>query len=147
MSELRHALTVRAPATTVFAAVTTPDGIAGWWTRDLEGTGAVGSIWTFRFPSGAFNCMQVIRSERDRGVEWLCVDGHPEWRNTSVRFELTDRGTETGVTFLHAGWRKPTDYMHECGHHWSDYLASLKSFCETGVGSPNPGQAARPYSE
>lgn len=144
MSEIRHSLEIEAPADVVFDAVATKGGLAGWWTRDVELVGVVRSVWTFRFRSGSFNSMRVARAERGTVIEWECVDGHLEWFGTSVEFRLTEEEGRTRVNFRHSNWRETTRFMRECDEHWGAYMQSLKSYCETGAGSPDPGPELAP---
>jgi hypothetical protein len=38
--------------------------------------------------------------------------------------------------FAHSGWRTVTDMFAACNYDWAQFLASLKSYCETGTGTP-----------
>lgn len=122
----------------VRAALTSREGLAGWWTKNVETESTVGSVSTFRFSSGAFNRMKIIALDPDR-VEWECVDGHIEWIGTRVRFELRQEGDGVKVCFSHSGWRELTEYVGECSFHWANYFVSLHNYCETGQGTPNVG--------
>lgn len=139
MKEIYHCLAIQAPMEKIFQALTTKDGLSGWWTIDLEVTGAVGSISTFRFKSGAFNKMKIIRAESSL-IEWLCIDGHKEWIGTHVTFELDNQGEETKVCFSHFGFKEQTEYIGECSFHWAKYMISLQQYCETGIGIPSEGR-------
>lgn len=124
---------------TVLKAVSSKSGLASWWTKNMDHIGMVGSISTFRFKSGAFSKMKIIKAEPGL-IEWLCVDGHDEWKGTHVTFELENQGEETKVCFSHYGFKEQTEYVGECSFHWANYLISLKNFCETGKGMPNEGR-------
>ena len=39
----------------VYDALTTVEGLAGWWTDDTSGTEDVGGVLEFRFPVGGFD--------------------------------------------------------------------------------------------
>ena len=55
MLDIRHEVGIRTDdADEVFAALTTIEGLAGWWTTDTTGDGDVGGTLRFRFPSGGF---------------------------------------------------------------------------------------------
>lgn len=138
MKEIYFCLSVNAPFETVFQALTQKEGLAGWWTKNLDHTGIVGNISTFRFSSGAFNKMKIIKIEPDF-IEWLCVDGHKEWIDTHITFKLSNEKNETKVCFSHFGFKEQTEYVGECSFHWANYMISLRQFCETGKGLPNEG--------
>ena len=138
MNRIYHCFRVKAPLARVRAALTSREGLSGWWTMNVETAGTVGSVSTFRFSSGAFNRMKIIALDPDR-VEWECVDGHTEWIGTRVRFELREEVDGVKVCFSHFGWRELTEYVGECSFHWANYFVSLQSYCESGQGTPNAG--------
>jgi diamine N-acetyltransferase len=144
--EIAHALEIDAEPAIVWRALTTPDGLAGWWTRDLDVAEGVGGASTFRFRSGAFNRMRVVAVEAERRLEWECVDGADEWIGTRVEFRVGPDGEGgTRLGFRHFDWQGQTDYLAECSYHWAVYLGSLQRLCVRGRGEPNVGgNAARP---
>ena len=46
---IAHRVGIKAPADKVYAALTTLDGLAGWWTRDTTGRAQPGGAIDFRF--------------------------------------------------------------------------------------------------
>ncbi|MBB5867211.1 uncharacterized protein YndB with AHSA1/START domain [Allocatelliglobosispora scoriae] len=121
----------------VYDALTTIDGLAGWWTRDTTGSVEQGGVIAFRFVPGGFD-MRVVELTPGERVAWLVVDGPPEWIGTTVTWELKQEGDYTIVLFSHTGWREPNEFMHHCSTKWAIFLMSLKSLLETGTGSPAP---------
>jgi uncharacterized protein YndB with AHSA1/START domain len=122
----------------VYAALTTVDGLAGWWTDDVRGDGGVGGVLEFRFPPvGGFD-MEVLELRPRERVAWRVVDGPAEWIGTTVEFDLRQDGDYTVVLFAHRGWREPVEFMHHCSTKWASFLLSLKSLVETGKGAPAP---------
>jgi uncharacterized protein YndB with AHSA1/START domain len=138
MKEIYHCFNIGTSTDKVYTALTTKTGLSGWWTRNAEVDGAVGSVSTFRFSSGAFNKMLITKAEPEK-IEWKCVDGHDEWKETKITFELRQEGEKTKVCFSHYGFREQTEYVGECSFHWAYYLTSLQQYCETGTGTPNEG--------
>ena len=86
----------------MYAAVTTVDGLAGWWTADTTGQAEVGGLLEFRFEPGGFD-MVVLEQEPGRSVLWEVVDGPPEWIGTTVRWELQQEGDYVIVLFAPRG--------------------------------------------
>jgi uncharacterized protein YndB with AHSA1/START domain len=121
----------------VYDALTTVDGLAGWWTDDTTGDPEVGGVLAFRFLPGGFD-MKVVDLERDKRVQWRVVDGPEEWIDTRIDWDLRQEGDYTIVLFKHEGWKEPVEFMHHCSTKWASYLLSLKSLVETGVGAPSP---------
>lgn len=121
----------------VYDALTTIDGLAGWWTRDTTGDPTPGGTIQFRFPAGGFD-MEVAEVEPGARVVWNVVDGPDEWIGTTVRWDLSRTDDHAIVSFTHAGWAEPVDFMGHCSTKWATYLMSLKSLIETGAGAPAP---------
>ena len=136
MPEIRHLVTIDAPAGVVFMALTEQEGLAGWWTSDAEVKPVIGSIAGFKFGDQYHNTMRVVALDMNTRVEWICLQGHPEWVDTSLIFDLENREGATVVRFTHGDWREMTDFYATCNYHWGFYMRSLKAFCETGTGEP-----------
>ena len=138
MPEIRHLVGVESPSTDgVYAALTTIDGLSGWWTNDTTGDPALGGKIAFRFPPGGFD-MEVIELTPGERVRWRVVDGPPEWIGTVIDWRLRQDKDHTKVLFTHEGWAEPVEFMHHCSTKWATYMLSLKALVETGSGKPSP---------
>ncbi len=126
----------------VYDALTTVDGLAGWWTTDTTGDTDPGGVIKFQFPPvGGFD-MEVLEAVPGKKVTWRVADGPEEWLGTTVDWELRQDGDYTIVLFKHEGWREPVEFMHHCSTKWGQFLMSLKSLVETGDGQPAPRDVA-----
>jgi uncharacterized protein YndB with AHSA1/START domain len=123
----------------VYKALTTREGLAGWWTTDTQGEEKVGGVLAFRFGNGGFD-MKVLQLAPARHVLWQVVEGPEEWIGTKVSFDLKQEGDWTIVLFKHQGWKEPVEFMHHCSTKWAIFLLSLKSLVETGKGAPWPNE-------
>jgi uncharacterized protein YndB with AHSA1/START domain len=122
----------------VYDALTTVDGLAGWWTDDTSGNGDVGGVLEFRFPPvGGFD-MEVVELQPRQRVAWRVVDGPEEWIGTTIHWDLRQDDDYTIVLFKHQGWKEQVEFMNHCSTKWASYLLSLKSLVETGEGAPAP---------
>ncbi|MDX6277399.1 MAG: hypothetical protein QOJ72_1527 [Nocardioidaceae bacterium] len=121
----------------VYAALTTIEGLSGWWATDTKGQVEVGGILEFRFIPGGFD-MKVLELVPGKRVLWEVVDGPPEWVGTTVRWDLTQVDDWTIVLFAHEGWAEPVEFMYHCSTKWATFLISLKQLIETGKGAPEP---------
>ena len=140
MVDILHRVGVLTPGPErVYEALTTIDGLAGWWTVDTKGSGdQVGDLLLFRFPPvGGFD-MEVVELQPSERVAWRVVDGPDEWVGTTIEWDLSQAGDHTVVLFTHRGWAEPVEFMHHCSTKWGSFLMSLKSFVETGEGAPAP---------
>jgi uncharacterized protein YndB with AHSA1/START domain len=123
----------------VYTALTTVEGLSGWWTSSTQGQSKVGGVLQFRFHAGGFD-MKVLELRPDQHVLWQVVDGPDEWLGTKVSFDLKQEGDWTIVLFRHLGWKEPVEFMHHCSTKWGVFLLSLKALLETGKGAPHPNE-------
>ncbi len=136
MPNIKHLLTISSAVDRVYRAVTTQDGLAGWWTKETTTDGQVGGFAEFRFGDRYYNKMEITRLEPGRRVEWKCLKGDPEWIGTTLVFDLESTEDATRLRFGHNDWRDETDFFANCNFHWGFYMQSLKQYCETGEGTP-----------
>jgi uncharacterized protein YndB with AHSA1/START domain len=121
----------------VYRALTTLEGLCGWWTDNTQGESEVGAVLQFRFGAGGFD-MKVLELQPGRRVLWEVIAGPQEWIGTKVSFDLKQQADWTIVLFKHQGWKQPVEFMHHCSTKWGVFLLSLKSLLETGKGAPYP---------
>ena len=124
---------IDAPPATVFAALTTADGLASWWTRSVR---AEGDRLTFGFGEQHIT-MRVDEAIEPSSVVWTCLehDKFPEWQGTVLRFALSGDGT-TVLRFAHLGLEPELECYGTCSRGWDHYLASLRGAVTGAGGSP-----------
>jgi uncharacterized protein YndB with AHSA1/START domain len=129
--------TIAAGPERVLAALTTTEGVAGWWGTTSGSAGAVGDVLEVGFGTSRVITMDVASLEPGR-VEWFVKRAPftPEWDGTSIVFELgpSDDGTE--LHFRHVGLTPRFECYEMCHAGWTHYLASLAAYAEHGVGDP-----------
>jgi len=132
--DIRHRVGIAAPQHRVYEMLATKDGLAKFWTRQVEGDSEVGGKLRFFFgkpePSAV---MEVVELSRDDRVQWRCVNGAPEWVGTTVTFDLKSSSGETVLLFTHADWREPVEFMHHCSTKWATVLIGLRRGLEDGA--------------
>ncbi len=139
MPDIRHRVGINAPVTEVFDAVATREGVARWWTRDVDGESRPGGTLAFRFggPEPAA-VMEVAELSPPTRVRWRCVEGPDEWKDTILTFDVKPSGKETALVFTQAGWGQPVEFMHHCSTKWGYFLLGLKAGLEGGKATPWP---------
>lgn len=143
MVDIIHRIGIRSPAAQVYAALTTLEGLAGWWTEDVQGDARAGGRIEFHFRSETGELkgtavMAVQALDAPREVRWRCVDGPAEWVGTDIAFELSEQDDQTIVLFGHRHWREAVEFMAHCSMKWATFLLSLREYVETGKGRPSP---------
>jgi uncharacterized protein YndB with AHSA1/START domain len=143
MVNIVHKIGIKAPLSTVYAALASVEGVAGWWTRETSGDARRGGTVNvlFRNPTGVevgrmgFELIELTPNEE---VVWRFTSGPEEWIGTEVTFNLDQRGDQTIVIFGHRHWREAKEFMAHCSMKWATFLLSLKQLAETGAGRPAP---------
>ncbi len=128
---------VAASRGSVFAALSTTDGLAAWWTTSVSGDASLGGRIEFTF-GGDFNpVMRVTQANPVDGVAWACVGGVEQWTDNSFVFDLADHDGATRVRFRqdYATELSDDDYAIYT-FNWAYYLESLRLYCTKGSGNP-----------
>ncbi|WP_349407503.1 SRPBCC domain-containing protein [Pseudalkalibacillus sp. SCS-8] len=147
-NDFRTELTVEAPRDALYKAIYTEDGVRGWWTRFADIGEQEGTKSTFRFPAAGFYV--ITRTEEltlNEQVIWKVVESkHPEssgfedledWTGTTIRFQIEPAGdNQSKLVFVHEGLTPQLECYDACERGWGHYIHSLKSYVETGEGSP-----------
>jgi len=147
MNGIYHKIGIRAGSEEVIKALTTKAGLAGWWTRQVDGdfhggSSAVGGSIHFQFGNkGGFDMkVQELAPER---VLWECTGGPEDWVGSHVDFKLNASKAEDGATmtiihFRHQDWKNESEFTAHCSMKWATFLLSLRSLVEAGRGQPAP---------
>jgi hypothetical protein len=114
------------------------DEIAHWWTNDLSAKPEVGSLAEFRFNQWGAGVLQFEVAELDAGekVHWISRQGPPQWAGTSVTWQLTPVHNGTKLVFTQDGFAQVDEVYEQTRGNWEYFLDSLKSYLETGKGTP-----------
>lgn len=137
---LLHQMDIKAPPKKVFAALTTRDGLAGFWTSEVQAEPRVGSVARFNFPGAPAPLrMRIDALEPDKRVAWTCLGDFPGWEGTTVSWLLSPAadGAGTSVLFRHgdvSAWPEPG--IASVNYTWGQIAARLKGYSETGTPQP-----------
>ncbi|MBL0224154.1 MAG: SRPBCC domain-containing protein [Geobacteraceae bacterium] len=143
MADILHRIGIKAPADQVYKALTTLDGLAGWWTEEVAGDTQVGGKIEFRFLTKTGKIlgrmvMEVQELNKNTDVRWRCVEGPEEWVGTDITFQLSEQDGQTIILFGHRNWREAVEGTYHCSMKWATFLLSLREYLETGRGKPSP---------
>jgi len=143
MIDIIHRVGIKAPLSKVYAALSTIEGVAGWWTEETTGVSEPGGAIDFQFSSPGGEriggmTMEVMALDPDKEVHWRCKAGPEEWIGTDVVFKLSQEDDYTIVRFGHRNWREAVEFTEHCSMKWATFLLSLKDLVETGRGKPSP---------
>lgn len=145
MVDIAHRVGIKAPASQVYQALATPEGVAAWWAEDTHGDREAGGSVKVRFTNNGqeIGAMEMELEQLVPGelVLWRFLAGPAEWIGTHARFTLKQEGDYCIVLFTHEGWKERVEFTSHCSTKWAVFLMSLKALLETGKGQPNPHDA------
>ena len=145
MNHYQQSLVIEAAPAAVYAALTTPQGLRGWWTQDCDVATQVGGMLQFRF-GPHYKHMRIEQLDPQREVRWLCTVAHidvdrftrkDEWVGTQLAFHLSPHGDgHTRLDFEHIGLVPEFECHEICSDGWRHFLRSLQLYAQTGKGTP-----------
>lgn len=134
MASIKHLLHINASIEKVFEALTTIDGLCGWWTINTKGDTNVGGTIQFRFGDYGGPDMKVKEIKPNLTVSWECVGGNDGWLGQIFLFQLDTNDNKTRLRFEQSGWQDTGDFYASCNFSWGRYMESLRQLCQTGKG-------------
>jgi uncharacterized protein YndB with AHSA1/START domain len=143
MVDIIHRIGIKSSQAKVYEALSTIEGLAHWWTEEVEGDEQIGGRieFTFRTETGEIKgkmTMEVQELHPQKNVRWRCVGGPPEWIGTDITFELSQQDDQIIIIFGHRNWREAVEFTAHCSMKWAVFLLSLREYVETGKGKPSP---------
>lgn len=138
MTDIVQELTIEATPENVFHALTEPDEIAEWWSNHVTAERKVGSFTEVRFENGGVMKMEITDLEVGKNVHWRCRLSPHNWEGSTITWDLTPISKGAKLLFGHHNLTVgDTSYsIEETRAGWEYFLLSLKSYLETGKGTP-----------
>lgn len=142
LSDMVHELDISADPKTVYRAIATREGEAGFWTPKNTVEPKVGSIAEFRFGGEPAPLrMRIDALEEGKRVAWTCLGEFPGWKDTTVTWDLRSGpdGKGTTLTFRHGNLERagyPEAAIGRVNYTWGQVIGRLKAFAETGKPQP-----------
>lgn len=137
MRTIIHTVQIHAPRSAVYRALTTEEGVTGWWSTKATLRPGEGNVIEFTFVGDFHPKMRQTKLMEDELVEWRCVEGHSPWQDNTFSFVLRPVGNETSLRFVqHYAQELDDDTYGTYNFNWGYYLGSLKKLCEDGEGTP-----------
>jgi uncharacterized protein YndB with AHSA1/START domain len=162
MPNIHQELLIGAPVEKVYHAITSEEGLSGWWTPAVTAKPELDTVARFQFGPDYFKEMKITELKHSKLVKWTCIKGAGEWVGTNISFELLEGNKQsltksrselldqikqqkhfdkgTLLIFHHNDWKEYTSMFAECSYTWGQFLKSIKLLCETGEGRPWPTQ-------
>lgn len=137
MAEMKHLILIEAAPAAVFNALTTSEGLRGWWTADSQAEPRAGGKTELGFHdrSTVFR-MKIAEFKPSRHLVWECVGDDEEWTGTRLIWDLHEEDGKTLLEFQHGNWKQQSRYFKTCNSTWGMLMYRLKDFVEGK--SPGP---------
>jgi uncharacterized protein YndB with AHSA1/START domain len=121
-----------------YTALTTQDGITGWWTSRAAVSGAaVGDTLSMSFPDAPMTWdMRIASADPPEHLDWECTGGPPGWPGTRVVWALEPADGGVVVRLDHTGFAAVDDMFRMVTVGWAQMLLSLKDHLASGVRKP-----------
>ena len=138
MADILHEVTIGASPAKVYEALTDQGDLQAWWTEHAKARAETGTVSEFSFYGGmAVFKLSVDTLAAAEKVYWSVQQGPPGWENTHITWDLTEVEGQTKVLLGHRDWATTEGLYANSSYNWAWYLTSLKSYLETGTGTPH----------
>lgn len=130
MYSIEHINYIKAPASVLYKALTTREGLAQIWTKKLNVEPEADYINEFDFDEGYITRMKIIELHESNRIIWKCIASDKKWVGTNISFELSEEKGITTIVLKQDNWRELTDFYRWCNYNWAMFLYRLKAYCE-----------------
>jgi len=126
------------PPRDVMKWLTSPEGIAGWWTDSVTGSpSAEGDTFQATFPTTDVVFGLEVTEVTDSTVAWHVPDSPPWWKGTTIRFEVEEAENDgTSFLFIHEGFDPEDPIIEVITPAWVGFLNNLVEVAQTGKANP-----------
>lgn len=128
-----HDLVIKASLQKVFDAVSNPEHLNNWWTKECSGSPELGSEYNFHFYEKYNWFGKVITFQPNHAFYIKMIKADEDWEQTTFGFNLerTDNGTQ--VRFFHINWTECNHRFRHSSFCWALLLKNLKNYVEKGI--------------
>ena len=132
MADIAMQLHIDADADTVYRAVSTAEGIHGWFTTTAEAGEGIGAVHELSFP-GVPEPWKLNIADAEPAARLVLVGQNGPWAGTTQTYEIVPE-PQGGVTlrFTHAGFPAVDDGYRNFTYGWATKFVQLKAYAETG---------------
>ncbi len=139
--DIIHEFEIETTKEDAYKALSTEQGINGWWSGDCDIPDAEGEVLRVRFTNHnvemGFRIDELVSNKK---VVWTCVENpNPAFLDTVIKFDIKPTVSGVKFRFNHSNWDEQWDgkiNYEQSKESWQHFMNSLKSYLETGVGQP-----------
>lgn len=117
--------------------ISSPDGIAGWWSDTVEGqASAKGDRFSVRFPTTDVPFELEVTEAGEGSAEWHIAENPPWWKNTTIRFDISEADGGSAIMFSHSGFEPDDPIIAVITPAWVRFVDNLVAVAESGKANP-----------
>ncbi|GAA0671970.1 hypothetical protein GCM10010193_25370 [Kitasatospora atroaurantiaca] len=133
MADIAMQLHIEADADTVYAAISTTEGIRSWFTTTATASDALHELSFLGVPEP----WRLRVTEAERGKRLVLAGENGPWAGTEQAYELLPEAAGGVVLrFTHSGFPAVDDAYRNFTYGWATKFVQLKAYAETGEPSP-----------
>lgn len=139
LGSYERTLEIPARADAVYDALTTLDGLAGWW-APVTGSPNAGGELSFTFGEIEQKVIRVEAAARPSIVTWRVLSSKlhgDEWVGTTITFVITGTSGASTLHMRHEGLTPKLVCYSDCYAGWDYFLQSLRDYVVSGKGTPH----------
>jgi uncharacterized protein YndB with AHSA1/START domain len=138
MAKVKHRVGIGGHVHQVFAALTTSEGLAGWWASSADVSAQIDGRADLTFEGLTVLKFKYRGIEENRRIVIQCVEGPGPWEGSEILFELESAADQVFVTLTHQNDTANEEDFLYFSTKWTCYLLSLRDLVEMGKGRPYP---------
>ncbi|HWJ73971.1 MAG TPA: SRPBCC domain-containing protein [Kaistia sp.] len=134
--KLHHEIVISGTSEAVRQALGTAEGIRGWNTPLVQGTGALGTEWILEYPNRPDFAWRIDLDGPEE-ILWTCTKGPGDAVGTTARFVIdpqVDGRVRLHVT--HGGWPHDEANFTKCNTLWGALLDHLREYVQSEQPEP-----------
>jgi len=134
--DIYHDLTIDAPLTKVFDAVSRPEHLIKWWPLTCSGNPQPGGEYNFFFGPEYNWFGKVTSMVPGKSFHIKMTHADEDWDPTSFGFDLQEENGMVLVQFWHVGWPACNGHFKRSSYCWALLLNGLKNYVEKEIVIP-----------
>jgi uncharacterized protein YndB with AHSA1/START domain len=150
MATVHHQLWINAPASTVYEAISSAEGLTRWWGPHESSDTEAGLVVSHNpGPEHGIVQLKVLNRVQNAHVEWECISTHPPsspasaWAGTHFIWDITERDNVASLSgfgrdgdritvldFRQTGYDERSEFYGRNNFGWGAALMNLKQVVE-----------------
>lgn len=136
--EIRAQFEAQCPPNELMKWLDSPEGIAGWWSDDVQGESAEkGNEFKVRFPTSPVVFELEVAEVSEDTRQWHVPENPPWWKGTTIGFEVSPaEGGGSTLLFTHGGFAVDDPIIQVITPAWVRFVDNLVAVAESGNANP-----------